>query len=474
MLKDKTNKLELILLILVMIGFFGFLLIGPQCVFASDILSVSINQKYMFINGSAFGVHADNNANKEYMCAIWIDTEDGIFKKDGLDTIQGCESKWQLISSNQPLHSSYSFRRINGDASNDNICGLITGAEEVVDNTFLSYKLKVPSNNVNGKTVRLGNIQGQDYWYNYTSRAVASDRPTQWVDYGALPTSRPLDVWVYIKQEQQGGTKPAFQKIYINSNVPQYSATHSVPDPMKRIRIGSGLDVGDPSSYYWEFDDFYFDYTLARVELCNSSTWNLSTKCEVQPPTAWSDTSITALIHYGEFSVGDQAYLYVIDENGEVNENGYPITIGETQSDTTPPTLTDPTPTGTLPTGTTSTNISITTNETSTCRYSTTPNTDYNSMTDNMTSNGNTHTATINNLTNGNTYNYYIRCQDTNNNTNTTDTTITFSINNQTYNLSNFISILNNWLGIGDNTSDLNNDGIVNTRDLGIVMSNWN
>lgn len=42
-----------------------------------------------------------------------------------------------------------------------------------------------------------------------------------------------------------------------------------------------------------------------------------------------------------------------------------------------------------------------------------------------------------------------------------------------TYNLTNFISLVQNWLGIGNSTSDVNNDGIVNTRDLGIIMSNW-
>jgi hypothetical protein len=41
------------------------------------------------------------------------------------------------------------------------------------------------------------------------------------------------------------------------------------------------------------------------------------------------------------------------------------------------------------------------------------------------------------------------------------------------YSISNFISLLANWLQIGNETSDVNFDGIVNTRDLGIMMSNW-
>ncbi|MDD3498661.1 MAG: hypothetical protein PHH24_04155 [Candidatus Moranbacteria bacterium] len=42
-----------------------------------------------------------------------------------------------------------------------------------------------------------------------------------------------------------------------------------------------------------------------------------------------------------------------------------------------------------------------------------------------------------------------------------------------TYSLANFLSLLANWLGAGDEDSDVNNDGIVNTRDLGIIMSGW-
>lgn len=42
-----------------------------------------------------------------------------------------------------------------------------------------------------------------------------------------------------------------------------------------------------------------------------------------------------------------------------------------------------------------------------------------------------------------------------------------------TYVLSNFISAITNWLGIGNETSDVNSDGVVNTRDLGVMMSGW-
>ncbi len=41
------------------------------------------------------------------------------------------------------------------------------------------------------------------------------------------------------------------------------------------------------------------------------------------------------------------------------------------------------------------------------------------------------------------------------------------------YNINNFIQLIQNWLQTGNEQSDVNNDNIVNTRDLGIMMSNW-
>ncbi|HHD92288.1 MAG TPA: hypothetical protein ENL06_01520, partial [Candidatus Portnoybacteria bacterium] len=94
------------------------------------------------------------------------------------------------------------------------------------------------------------------------------------------------------------------------------------------------------------------------------------------------------------------------------------------------------------------------------------------------TTGGTTHSTTITGLTNGGSYTYYVRCQDTSGNANTTDYPISFSIANPTpstptYTIANFISLITHWLGIGDQDSDVNNDGVVNARDLGIIMHYW-
>lgn len=85
-------------------------------------------------------------------------------------------------------------------------------------------------------------------------------------------------------------------------------------------------------------DDVYFDTSRARVEIGNASTWSSCTRREIQIHSGWGTSSITAKINQGAFSGGQTAYLYVVDSNGNVNSQGYPITFGSGSSaNNTPP-----------------------------------------------------------------------------------------------------------------------------------------
>jgi len=74
-------------------------------------------------------------------------------------------------------------------------------------------------------------------------------------------------------------------------------------------------------------DDLYIDNTKARIEICNSSKWSMKTHCEIQIPTAWSADSITATINQGGFSNLKDAYLYIIDANGNVSNSGIGVVL---------------------------------------------------------------------------------------------------------------------------------------------------
>ena len=235
------------------------------------------------------------------------------------------------------------------------------------------------------------------------------------------------------------------------------------------------------------------------------------------------ETTDTVMIRVQKIQDYDnQGYWYLDDISVAVDDR-------PTEIDTISPIRSNPQPTGELTSGTTSTTISLTTNETATCKYGTLASVPYDDIPNTFSStNSTTHSQNITGLSDGNTYTYYIRCQDTETppNQNTDDFTISFNIANpcteswtctewsdwsscidsqqsrtktcvdenscgtettkpdetetqacnSTYGISHFTQLLIDWLqSIVDPFSvvDLNEDGIVNTRDLGIMMSNW-
>jgi hypothetical protein len=87
------------------------------------------------------------------------------------------------------------------------------------------------------------------------------------------------------------------------------------------------------------FDDVYIStgsYAQARVEIGNAATYVASTNLAIATVTSWSDNSISATVRQESFANSENAYLYVIDTNGNANANGYPVTFSGTP-DVTPP-----------------------------------------------------------------------------------------------------------------------------------------
>jgi len=75
------------------------------------------------------------------------------------------------------------------------------------------------------------------------------------------------------------------------------------------------------------YDDIYIDTTLSRVMIGNNATLANCTHQEIQIPSAWSGNSITITVNQGSFANCESAYLFVVDANGNVNTQGYPVRI---------------------------------------------------------------------------------------------------------------------------------------------------
>jgi hypothetical protein len=85
-------------------------------------------------------------------------------------------------------------------------------------------------------------------------------------------------------------------------------------------RSNSTPTMDEDIDIWW--DDIYVNDTWQRVELCNAA----KDHCEIQVPSSWSDTSITATVNAGAFETGDTAYLYVYDLDGDASA-AYTVTI---------------------------------------------------------------------------------------------------------------------------------------------------
>lgn len=89
-----------------------------------------------------------------------------------------------------------------------------------------------------------------------------------------------------------------------------------------------GWDASGSASYPQEtveLSNIYADSTQARVEICDAPTWNECTVKEPQIPTDWETDSITISVNQGRLKTLQDAYVYVVDDEGATNEHGYAL-----------------------------------------------------------------------------------------------------------------------------------------------------
>ena len=132
-------------------------------------------------------------------------------------------------------------------------------------------------------------------------------------------------------------------------------------------------------------------------------------------------------------------HLTEASSTGEDAATGDPISVAFSpnttasinidSTDTTPPVRSNGQPTGMLPSGVTQAPVALDTNENATCRYSSTPGVAFASMTGTFdTTGGLSHSELAVGLLDGLSYTFYIRCQDSSGNPNTTDLAVSFSV----------------------------------------------
>src|SRR5690554_456149 len=121
-----------------------------------------------------------------------------------------------------------------------------------------------------------------------------------------------------------------YQKVS-NSSVGTYDIDNFVKDPAYAdvgLSVGTlGFDHGLTSyaEMVSDFGEVYLDTTRARVEIGDAPTWAQTRHREIQIPFAWSDDVIEVHLQEGSFEGLSGRYLYVIDAEGNVNEQGFAL-----------------------------------------------------------------------------------------------------------------------------------------------------
>lgn len=136
---------------------------------------------------------------------------------------------------------------------------------------------------------------------------------------------------------------------------------------------------------------------------------------------SYSDGGLTPSTSYSYFVV-------VRDTVGNPANSNTISVLTPPPPDTTPPTFTFSSPAATLSSGTTSALLAGSTNETATCRYSTTSGLVFTSMTLFSVTGGLSHSQSISGLTDGTIYTYYVKCRDSAANTNAADFSYMFQV----------------------------------------------
>ena len=189
---------------------------------------------------------------------------------------------------------------------------------------------------------------GEYGWFNNHGQGYYYDNVTDFANKAAMSyTSAPLDAllwntWQRLEFYAQRASAPATsdgiwweQRVGKSGRTMDYTNVQTHWDgnnQWRYVTLSSALE----SVYtgYAELDiymdDVYVNTSQARVEIGDNSDFDSCTHREIQPFTAWSDTSITLSVNQGAFSDG-LVYLFVVDEDGAAT-TGYPITFAAASS----------------------------------------------------------------------------------------------------------------------------------------------
>jgi hypothetical protein len=305
------------------------------------------------ISGSGFGSRgAYNNASGTWTGGKFLnfrfkDFEDGQLNSNGFFA-QKSGSPWSASSSELgiqnggPANSTRYMRRsyVTGELG-----GLSTNVSGAGNQLYTTFKFMMPAGTQSGKMFRFyadspqydvylstGCTNNMVRGFSECTSGSCSGATTEWGSGPALTANQwhRVEVWADSSRNvfnvAVNGVQAWQKSNWLNSNLGLNGHTLDYPNMLD----SSSREASCPATGSYSYDDIYVDFTQARVEISDASTWSNARKKEVQLPISWNDGAITIRTNTGTFSAGQTVYVYVVDSSGAVNSQGIAIKIGGT------------------------------------------------------------------------------------------------------------------------------------------------
>lgn len=327
------------------------------------------NGSNLVITGTDFGSHQDNNLNRDYLALGWENfetgTADSIFTANygpELETNTALQkSNSNYAAKGYAWSTARAYTNVWGATKNASTMygfhlslpakekkifmsgwfmfpdGFDTGIsyhKEIIDQT--KFMCMTPIGSATGKTyfvTRRGANTIPVMTSTEDGHLAEGDNDTLF-NYAPMGTWHRFDIYVDL-------TKPEGQKIhnwYIDGKkLPRINDFYNSDAMLTKAGVIDGFNylswltyqfVGDDTYTWFQYmDDAFADLTQARVEISESPIWDetIQTHKEIQIPLSWNNNTITIQLNLGSIAKEKALYLYVIDDEGNVNLKGRPV-----------------------------------------------------------------------------------------------------------------------------------------------------
>lgn len=137
-----------------------------------------------------------------------------------------------------------------------------------------------------------------------------------------------MEMWVSAKEGIIRGFVNGNLVVEWSDDSPYYLKTDHTGGPrVALLGFNPSHGEGFVAQASFQMDDIAVASTQARVLLSNSPTFSGSKAHEYQPVESWGDQEISIRLNLGRLDQNSELYLYVVNGEGNVNEQGFLITL---------------------------------------------------------------------------------------------------------------------------------------------------